>query len=306
MTGMTGKDKSKIRLSEHAVFADIPEDTLVQIVRTAQHQVVPPGRIIVGQNDPGNSCYLIDSGRVRVFREGIDGMEYELTQLGPGDIFGELALLTGESRSASVQAIEETHLTVLPKDQFDRIVRDYPHVTAMLAQQISGWLLRSGSQLEVELERQFRPPRLSSLDFLLIIGLSVLFALVFNQSSPKGLRLFPETWPDEALAKVSPSEAFQEWERKKALLVDAMPSNFYEGRHIPGAVNLPMALFDFIYMMALSQENKAKRIIVYGRTISKRYDQQVAMKLVLRGHKSVQILEGGLSIWEKRGYPVEP
>ena len=303
---MTGKDKSKTRLSEHAVFADIPEDALAQIVLTAQHQVVPPGRIIFRQNDPEDSCYLIDSGRVRVFREGRDGMEYELTQLGPGDIFGELALLTRESRSASVQAIEETHLTVLPKDQFDRIVRDYPHVTSMLAKQISGWLLRAGSQLEMELERQFQPPRLSSLDFLLVIGLSVLFALVFNQSNPKGLRLFPETWPDEALAKVSCSEAFQEWERKETLLVDAMPSNFYERRHIPGAVNLPLALFDFVYMMGFSQENKAKRIIVYGRTISKHYDQQVAMKLVLRGHKTVQILEGGLSIWEKRGYPVEP
>ena len=303
---MTGKDESKTRLSEHAVFADMPEEALVQIVRNAKHEVVPPGGIIFRQNDPGDSCYLIDSGRVRVFREGKDGREYELTQLGPGDIFGEVALLTRESRSASVQAIEETHLTVLPTHRFDRIVRDYPDVTSVLAKRISGWLVRAGSQLEMELERQFQPPRLSWLDVCLIIGLSALIALVFNQANPKGLRLFPESWAGEALTTVSPSEVFQEYERKDTLLVDAMPSNFYERRHIPGAVNLPLAVFDFMYMMALSHENKAKRIIVYGRTISKHYDQQVARKLILRGHKSVQILKGGLSMWEKKGYPVEP
>jgi len=303
---MTDKDQSKTRLSEHAVFADIPEEALLQIARIAKHQVVPAGRIIFRQNDPGDSCYLIDSGRVRVFREGREGREYELTQLGPGDIFGELALLTRESRSASVQAIEETRLTVLPTDRFDQIVRHYPHVTSVFAKRISGWLVRADSQLEVELERQFQPPRLSWLDVFLIMGLSVLFALVFNEANPKGIRLFPEGWPDEALATVSPSEVFEAYERKTALLVDAMPSNFYERRHIPGAVNLPLALFDFMYMMALTHENKTRRIIVYGRTISKHYDQHVARKLVLRGHKSVQILKGGVSMWEKKGYPVEP
>jgi len=59
-------------------------------------------------------------------------------------------------------------------------------------------------------------------------------------------------------------------------------------------------------MMELSEVDKAKKIIVYGRSISSRSDEEVARKLILRGHKNIEILDGGLSTWKKKGYPVEP
>jgi 3-mercaptopyruvate sulfurtransferase SseA len=59
-------------------------------------------------------------------------------------------------------------------------------------------------------------------------------------------------------------------------------------------------------MMELSEVNGEKEIILYGRTISRLYDEQVASKLILRGHKNTKVLEGGLSEWKKAGYPVEP
>ena len=58
--------------------------------------------------------------------------------------------------------------------------------------------------------------------------------------------------------------------------------------------------------MEMSDVNKTKDIIVYGRTLSSHYDAQVAAKLILRGHKSTMILKGSLSTWKKKGYPVEP
>ena len=76
--------------------------------------------------------------------------------------------------------------------------------------------------------------------------------------------------------------------------------------HIAGAVNVPSDLFDLVYLMDLSHTDKEKEIIVYGRTISSLYDEQVASKLRLRGHKNVSTLAGGMSAWEKKGYPVEP
>jgi rhodanese-related sulfurtransferase len=69
---------------------------------------------------------------------------------------------------------------------------------------------------------------------------------------------------------------------------------------------MPLALFDLVYMMTLAEENKSKKIIVYGGTISRLYDLEVANKLILRGYKNTRVLEGGLSEWEKKGYPVEP
>jgi len=67
---------------------------------------------------------------------------------------------------------------------------------------------------------------------------------------------------------------------------------------------MPLALFDIVYMMNFAEEDKNREIIVYGRTVSKLYDLEVASKLMLRGYTNVKILEGGLSAWERSGYPV--
>jgi 3-mercaptopyruvate sulfurtransferase SseA len=57
--------------------------------------------------------------------------------------------------------------------------------------------------------------------------------------------------------------------------------------------------------MTFAKENKEKKIIVYGGTISKLYDWELADKLLLRGYEQVRILEGGLAAWEGKGYPVD-
>jgi 3-mercaptopyruvate sulfurtransferase SseA len=58
--------------------------------------------------------------------------------------------------------------------------------------------------------------------------------------------------------------------------------------------------------MTFEEEDKTKKIIVYGRTISKWFDLEVANKLATRGYTNIRVLEGKLSDWEKKGYPVEP
>jgi 3-mercaptopyruvate sulfurtransferase SseA len=58
-------------------------------------------------------------------------------------------------------------------------------------------------------------------------------------------------------------------------------------------------------MMTFTEEGREKKIIVYGGTISRFYDLEVANKLLLRGYTNIRILEGGLAAWEARGYPVE-
>ena len=58
--------------------------------------------------------------------------------------------------------------------------------------------------------------------------------------------------------------------------------------------------------MTLADADKEIEIIVYGRSISRHYDEEVANKLSIRSHKNVKILKGGLSAWKKSGCPVEP
>jgi CheY-like chemotaxis protein/rhodanese-related sulfurtransferase len=149
----------------------------------------------------------------------------------------------------------------------------------------------------------FRASRVSLFDFLIVIGVSVLLAITFNISNPFAIPLIPER-PDP-VPSISASAAMEDNRQGQTLIVDAMPNNFYQKRHIKGAVNMPMALFDIVYLMNFSEEDKAKRIVVYGNTISRPYDQEIAGKLLLRGYSDVKVMDGGLNAWEAAGYPVE-
>ncbi|MCP4112820.1 MAG: rhodanese-like domain-containing protein, partial [Desulfobacteraceae bacterium] len=94
-------------------------------------------------------------------------------------------------------------------------------------------------------------------------------------------------------------------EAESVIIIDARPSEFFRQKHIKRAVNLPPALFDFVYMMRFNNLDPQKELIVYGRNISRHYDEEVVFKLVSRGHKNVKVLAGGLPAWEKAGYPIE-
>ncbi len=273
-------------------------------MQAAEHQQVPAGRMVFEQGDPGDSFFMITSGRVRIFRKNEEGMETELVGLGPGDSFGEMALLTGAARSANVEAVEDLELIALAKVHFDRILRSYPEVSLTLILQMASWLIKNDQMLEMEKSRQYQPAKLSILDFVLIIGISLLCALVFNGSNPNGVALLPRMVLHSDISYIDLEAAVQKHAASSAVFVDARPTNFFEQVHIAEAVNIPLSVFDIMYMMTLQAYDKNQPVIVYGRTISRRYDVDVANKLYLRGHKQVRVLGNGLGTWEKRGYPV--
>ena len=95
--------------------------------------------------------------------------------------------------------MEETHLTVLRKDQFDRILGEHPHISSNFIKLLSSWLARDELRLQKEAERQARVPNLRLFDLLVILGLSLLFGLIFNLSNPNGIKLIPEFWSDETI-----------------------------------------------------------------------------------------------------------
>ena len=303
---MTTHDDKKKKLSETAVFRDMPVAMLDEISGVVEDRVLPARAVVFKRGDPGDSFWVILSGKVRVFRSDDQGVEITLSELGPGQSFGEVALLTGEARSASVETLEETQALVLTKEQFEQVLKSHPEVSLTFIKQLSGWLKRDEQALETEARRMAAPPQMSWFDFVLLIGISILFALVFNQSNPNGIPLFQKLPSKEAIPSITLSAAVEEYKQGEAVFVDAMPANFYDKRHIKGAVNMPLALFDIVYLMTFDEEDKTKKIIVYGRTISKLYDLEVANKLALRGYKNTRVLEGRLSDWEKKGYPVQP
>jgi rhodanese-related sulfurtransferase len=286
------------------IFEDLSEEQLLEIASVVEEQVVPEGTMICRQGDPGDSFYLIRSGKVRVFRKDDEGVVTELSRLGPGAGFGEIALLTGKPRSANVETVEETRLDVLTKKHFDRVLKDHPHVSLTFIKQMSTLLSRDETRLEMEAQRKVQARKLSLIDLVVICGLSVLCGLLFNFSNPSGLTLAPESWFGEPLSVIRLEEARALLGKGEAIFVDARPESFFEEGHIETALNLPMAVFDIAYVMGLGEVDLEKPIVVYGRTISRLYDDSVARQLLLRGHSNVKLLKGDLSAWKKKGYAV--
>ncbi|MCB1532513.1 MAG: cyclic nucleotide-binding domain-containing protein [Alphaproteobacteria bacterium] len=82
-----------------------------------ERRFIPEGTLVMRQGDPGNCAYLIQSGTVSVYTEK-DGKKVEHARLGAGEIFGEMALVFDEPRSASVKAVKDTSLIILTREAF--------------------------------------------------------------------------------------------------------------------------------------------------------------------------------------------
>jgi putative ABC transport system ATP-binding protein len=99
-------------------FSALDQAELAHIAETATQQHFEPGEIIIREGDVGNELYLISEGEVEVMRA-----DHELARLGPADFFGEVALLSGQPRNATVVATQPTDVYVVDKREFDEAMR---------------------------------------------------------------------------------------------------------------------------------------------------------------------------------------
>jgi CRP-like cAMP-binding protein len=99
------------------MFAHTPEELVAEIASMLTEVSFRKGETIFEKGDKGDSMYIVVSGRVRVF----DGAN-TLSVLGEKEIFGELALLDPEPRSASVEAVEDARLFRLDEDTFSELM----------------------------------------------------------------------------------------------------------------------------------------------------------------------------------------
>lgn len=120
----TKRDRMK-RLVEHLSKVDLLRALPPAEMRALMHHVHPrlfaPGTVIVKEGGVGDSLYLVETGDVEVTKDGED-----VAKLGSGDSFGEMSLLTGEPRSATVTASSEVRAWEVIKDDFDRLLSSSP------------------------------------------------------------------------------------------------------------------------------------------------------------------------------------
>ncbi len=275
----------------------------LRLENVGREVTVPPGTIIVKQGDAPEDFYVVKSGRLRVFRQSAEGIRTELTNLGPGSYFGEVALVTGQPRTASVEALEEATLLQISKSEFDWVLDHNPQLARHIIKQMANWLVSGDHRLEQEVVHQVKLRQISWFDYLLIVGVSIVFALIFNMYNDNQIPLVHD-WSNKALpTEISLEQGADIYRKKQAVFVDARKNSFYEDRHIKGALNLPVVFFDLMYpmfkFMMMQMELPADApIIVYGGTVSRRFDIELARLLKDKGHDKVMVLNGNYRAWE--------
>jgi MFS family permease len=119
-------------LLAHPIFAPLPPPKLEQLASLLSERKAAPGETIVRQGDPGYNFFLIGDGRVRVTVDGAPAGE-----LGPGEGFGEIALLRDLPRTATVEAVEETTLYALDRAEFLSVLTGHAE-SASAAEGVAG------------------------------------------------------------------------------------------------------------------------------------------------------------------------
>lgn len=111
-------------------------------MRVLDRKVYAAGDAIFRAGQPGYNLYLVQSGRVDLVRDN-NGVEQKLRSVGPGEVFGELALLTSETRRASAMATEATVCETITATHFNTILNGCPAVVKALLRIYAGMLLRN-------------------------------------------------------------------------------------------------------------------------------------------------------------------
>ncbi len=127
-----------------SLFADLEPAALASLERAAELRDFPVGAVIVSQEEPGESLFVLARGRVKVVLYGESGREVILSIFKqPGDFFGEMALLDDEPRSATVIAAERSRLLVLSRAAFQEHIAAHPRTALRVLTELSRRLRRA-------------------------------------------------------------------------------------------------------------------------------------------------------------------
>ena len=113
-------------------FTQLSDRELDVVRAVSSEKTYPKNAVVLTEGEMGDSLYMIQSGKVKVFIGDEDGREIILKILGPGDFFGEMSMIDKQPRSASVTTIEASTFLVLSHAGFERCVEQAPRIANMV------------------------------------------------------------------------------------------------------------------------------------------------------------------------------
>ncbi|MFO0944798.1 MAG: mechanosensitive ion channel family protein [Planctomycetota bacterium] len=124
----------KENLRKVDIFNALPEQSLDRLAMLAKVHFHVANEVILRQGDEGSELYIIRDGIVTVSKERGGQREMEVGRIGPGKFFGEMALLTGQRRTATIRAAEDCELLVVDKPAMSTVLTENPELAARIAE----------------------------------------------------------------------------------------------------------------------------------------------------------------------------
>src|SRR5437868_70686 len=149
------------------LFSTLSNDDCQQVVKRMRRRDFPPATVIVREGAPGSSMFFITSGNVEVRKKDSNtNIDFLLTEMGPGQNFGEMSLLTGKPRTATVITLQPTTCAVLEQKDFHDLLLQYPKIglalTTILAERVETASQQVGIEF-INLAKMNFDPRVLSL-----------------------------------------------------------------------------------------------------------------------------------------------
>jgi len=116
----------RLRPALQKYFGEMEDDTFEQFAELLEWIELPANRLLVRQGDKGDSMYILISGRLQAWIREVDGGKRLIGEVAKGESVGEMALFTGDPRSADILSIRDSLLVKISKSTFDRLVQTFP------------------------------------------------------------------------------------------------------------------------------------------------------------------------------------
>ncbi len=130
------------------IFEELSTESLQKIIDTGNIIKYKKDDIILIENDEGSSLFWILQGRVKIVRMSEDGKEVILNVLSEDDFFGEMSVLDGYTRSASVIAMDNSELFIIRRNTFLKLLSEHPDITIKIIQTLSKRLRRANLKIK--------------------------------------------------------------------------------------------------------------------------------------------------------------
>jgi CRP/FNR family cyclic AMP-dependent transcriptional regulator len=127
----------------HPFFSGLPPAEIDALAARSATRSLPAGKVLFDEGTPGDGLYGLLSGRVAFTVDSRDGRNLILNTAGPGEFFGEIALIDGKGRTAGAVARDASRVLFIPRDKFLAFARERPHVMLHIMTVLCARLRRS-------------------------------------------------------------------------------------------------------------------------------------------------------------------